>query len=398
MTGLDFFPARALTLTARPSAPSRPQLPEERTHAIDNRALRRCWRSIRRSICDGRLRRRRDSRCDRLTLYSPLKYQRWPHSHSPHDHHQPRVRFRLHLRARIKSQGRHIHGVNRLFLLGRFFIGPRRVARIPSRFALSALHGPGRHFISRQGNVRSLGNLQFTLAMSRTVSQRIDLPVRQRHISALRHHHALPAQLLLQSHRPSIGANAHDSRALESHKKVSRLVTNRHRLPLNLRRIHAQRRFSLQARMDRSTIERHRHCSPRFQYREMRRSANGNLPPFDKANPRLPGLHSQVASAAQNRLRLPANHFHAHRPCHRNVFALDQAYGIAHRLVWRRRGRNKKAGADHHTHHRAEPRPSHRFTKIIRQQHSQRLSRNPAKKLSPILYVTSPHEQAHQKP
>ena len=351
---------------------------------LHRRRSRRLRRS--RSAHNGRLRRR--GRRHNLTLNPPLKYQRWPHSYSPHDRHQPRVRLRLHLRARIKSQWRHIHRVNRLFLLRKFFTSPARVARILRRFVLGAFHASNWNFIPRHWNRGSLRDLQFASAVSRAIAQRIDLPVRQRHVSALRHYHALPAQLLLQAHRATIRPNANHSRALESHKKISRLISYRYRLPLNLRGVDAQRQFALQSRMDRSAFQRHRHRSARLQNRKARRPANRNLTALHKANPRASGLHSHVAPAPQNRLRHSANNFHAHRSRHSNVFAFDQSHRIAHWLIRSRRRRNKNPRANHRAYAGERPRAPQRFAQIIRRQHSQSLSSSPANKLSPILYVT----------
>jgi hypothetical protein len=355
------------------------------------------------TVCHGSLRRRRRRRLCRsahsrrrrgcrhnLTLHSSLKNQRRPHAHPSHNHHQSRVRLRLHLRAGIKSQRRHIHCVNRLRLLDGLFIRTSCLARIRNNF------GSGRVLARCRRNIhdrrscrhrRSLRNLQFAVAMPRAVAQRFDLPVRQGHIAALRYQHTLPTQLLFQSHRTAIRPHAHDSRALESHKKFSRLIANRHRLPLNLRRINAQLRFLLQPRMDRSAFQRHRHCSARFQNRKTRRPANRNLPAFHKANSRLPRLHPHIAPAPQNRFRHSANHFHAHRPRHGNVFAFDQSHRIAHWLVRHCRSRNKNPRANHRAARCGNSRAPQEFTPVISNQHSQFFSCKPGKKLS--LYYTS---------
>ena len=98
----------------------------------------------------------------------------------------------------------------------------------------------------------------------------------------------------------------------------------------------------------------------------MRRPANRNLPAFHKADPRLPGLHPHVAPAPQNRFRLPANHIHAHRPRHGNVFAFDHADRVARRLVWRPRRLQQTCRTDHRAHPAQQPRAPHRISPSIR--------------------------------
>jgi hypothetical protein len=102
----------------------------------------------------------------------------------------------------------------------------------------------------------------------------------------------------------------------------------------------------------------------------MRRPANRNLPAFDKTNPRLPGFHSHVATAAQYRFHLPADNLHAHGPGHRDILPFDDAHGIARWLVGRGRNCNKNRDPEHRTHDAKESRAPRQFAFMLPKQHS----------------------------
>ena len=147
-------------------------------------------------------------------------------------------------------------------------------------------------------------------------SQAFDLAIGQGDVPALGNQNALAGQLMLDAHRSLVRTDAHGACAIEANENVFGAIADRNGMRLDLRRVDIQRNFGADDRVNRAGIERHGDRSTGLQHGKVCGTADHDLAAFDEIDARLPGLHVDIAAAAQNRFHLAADHFHGHRAVH----------------------------------------------------------------------------------
>src|SRR6266852_5981201 len=65
----------------------------------------------------------------------------------------------------------------------------------------------------------------------------------------------------------------------------------------------------------------------------MRRTADGDLAPFDKIDARLAGFYANIIPTTQGRLGVSVYNFHGHRPLEGNGFAFNGDDGVIRGIV-----------------------------------------------------------------
>src|SRR5437667_3027307 len=131
------------------------------------------------------------------------------------------------------------------------------------------------------------------------VPQALQLAVGKEHVSALRHHHALAAELFLETQCPAVSANAHQARGIEASEDILRSIADRDGLCKDLRGKNVQREIAFDMSVDGATVERDGQRVTCFQHGDVRGAADRDSSTFGEVDAREAQLHAYIDATAQ---------------------------------------------------------------------------------------------------
>src|SRR5204863_2139759 len=116
---------------------------------------------------------------------------------------------------------------------------------------------------------------RFARAKSRIAPHSLQLAIRKERVAALWHHHALAAELFLETQCPAVSANTHQARSIETSEDILRSIADRNGLRKDLRGKNVQPEIAFDLCADGASVESDGQRDNCFEHGKVRGTADG---------------------------------------------------------------------------------------------------------------------------